>query len=131
MLIALTSGPDEIQLTTWRKQECFLRIQATSLSGEDPELYLPNKDTSLRVINHVSTMLYSPCQNGKVERMSRMLTREGQYRRPRESKAGRAVPSRFLRTFRQPIGPPSGAATRPAASRPGSDGSPTRSPRRT
>ncbi|WP_072373565.1 EamA family transporter [Thermophilibacter mediterraneus] len=30
-----------------------------------------------------------------------------------------------------PIGPPSGAATRPAASRPGSGGSPTRSRRRT
>ncbi len=41
-----------------------------------------------------------------------------------------SVPSRFLRTFRQPLGPPR-AATPPAASRPGSGGSPTRSPRRT
>ncbi|MCF2620674.1 hypothetical protein I6E04_00020 [Collinsella tanakaei] len=40
------------------------------------------------------------------------------------------VPSRFLRTFRQPLGPPSGAATRPAASRPDSASSPTRSRRR-
>lgn len=41
------------------------------------------------------------------------------------------VPSRFLRTFRQPLGPPSGTATRRAASRPGSGGTPIRSPRRT
>ena len=41
------------------------------------------------------------------------------------------VPSRILRTFRQPLGPPSGAATPPAASRLGSASSPTRSPRRT
>ncbi|WP_440589996.1 IS1/IS1595 family N-terminal zinc-binding domain-containing protein [Olsenella uli] len=40
------------------------------------------------------------------------------------------VPSRFLRTFGQPLGPPR-AATPPAASRPGSGGSPTRSRRRT
>ena len=42
-----------------------------------------------------------------------------------------AVPSRFLRTFRQPLGTPSGTATRRAASRPGSGGTPIRSPRRT
>ena len=41
------------------------------------------------------------------------------------------VPSRFLRTFRQPIGPPSGTTTRPAASRPDSASSPTRSRPRT
>lgn len=40
------------------------------------------------------------------------------------------VPSSFLRTFRQPLGP-SRAATLPAVSRPGSGGNPTRSPRRT
>lgn len=33
--------------------------------------------------------------------------------------------------YDNPIGPPSGASTRPAASRPGSGGRPTRSPRRT
>ena len=63
------------------------------------------------------------------ERMEMLIEAEATARRDRKV-AKLVVPSRFLRTFRQPPGPPR-AVTRPAASHPGSGGNPTRSPRRT
>ena len=52
-------------------------------------------------------------------------------RRPPGRRPRRGYRQDSFALYDNPIGPPSGAPTRPAASRPGSGGNPTRSPRRT
>ena len=73
-----------------------------------------------RGVRHIYTRLFSPWQNGKVERMNRTLAQEWQYGRAWESEAGRAsaLPAYTSSTIIGPVRTAPAGACRPCRASP-------------